>query len=154
MGLLDGILNAALGGSPGGKTAPAGEPATMAATPAGAALTQILGNLLQQQGGVAGLAKSFDQAGLGHLVSSWIGTGANLPVSADQIIQVLGSEQIGQIAQQLGVDHQQVGGLLAQVLPRVIDHLTPQGRVPAAPAVSSDLLGAALAGLQGRLTGH
>jgi len=120
MGLLDGILASALGG--------AGGPAN-ASNP----LIQIAGALLNnnsQVGGLGGLAQQFEQAGLGHVIQSWIGSGANLPISGDQLTRVLGSPQIQQMAQQLGLNPQQVSGALAQVLPHIVDHLTPNGQIP------------------------
>ena len=82
-------------------------------------------------GGLGGLAARFEQAGLGPLIASWIGSGQNLPISADQLHNVLGSDTIAQIAQQLGLGHGDAAGQLAQMLPQVVDRLTPQGRMPA-----------------------
>ncbi len=99
------------------------------------------------QGGLQGLVEQFSQAGLGNLVQSWIGTGANLPISADQLQQALGSSQIGALAQQLGTSPGEVSGQLAQVLPGLIDKLTPDGQLPQGGI--QDALGA-LGGLFGR----
>jgi uncharacterized protein YidB (DUF937 family) len=90
----------------------------------------VLEMLSSRQGGIAGLAESFVQNGLGHVVSSWIGTGANLPVSADQLQQVLGSEQIQSFAQKAGISPEAAGSQLANLLPGVVDKLTPGGEVP------------------------
>jgi uncharacterized protein YidB (DUF937 family) len=75
--------------------------------------------------------EKFNQAGMGDQMSSWVGKGENLPISADQLSSVLGSGAIGDIASKLGVDQGQAGGLLAQVLPGIIDQLTPNGQAPA-----------------------
>jgi uncharacterized protein YidB (DUF937 family) len=139
MGFLDSALNSILssGGAGGG-------------TPQ---FAQLLEGLIQQHGGLGGLVQQLSQGGLGQQVQSWIATGANQAITGSQITQALGSGKITQIAQQLGVDPQQAGGLLAQVLPHVIDHLTPNGQLPAGAAQtpSSGLLGAALSALSTRL---
>ena len=141
MGLLDGILSAALGGS----SAPAASGINSDV------LMRIAGQLLQQNGGIGGLVEAFTKGGLGQAASSWVSTGSNHPVSADQVTQVLGSGQIGQIASQLGLDHGQAGGILAQFLPQLVDHLTPQGAVPADHSVQGDLMTAALGMLKSKL---
>ena len=92
-------------------------------------LTGLLGND-GSHGGLGGLMDKFQQAGLGHLMSSWVGSGQNLPVSADQLNQVLGSDAVAGIASKLGIDPQQAAGQLSQLLPGLIDHLTPQGQAP------------------------
>lgn len=141
MGLLDGILGAALGGSN-----------TPQASGINAdSLIRIAGQLLQQHGGVGGLVDAFTKGGLGQAAASWVSTGQNQPVSASQVSQILGSGQIGQIASQLGIDHGQAGSILAQLLPQVIDHLTPNGQMPAASGSQGDLLSAALGMLKSKL---
>ena len=67
---------------------------------------------------------------LNQVVKSWIGNGQNLPVTGEQIQQVLGNEQVAAIARQLGVDPSQASAQLAQVLPGLVDKLTPNGQVP------------------------
>ncbi len=88
-------------------------------------------DLLQQHGGIAGLAQVFQQKGLGSMMSSWIGTGPNPPITADQLSSVLGSGQLGALAQKFGIPPQAAAGALAAVLPTLIDKLTPQGQIPA-----------------------
>lgn len=97
--------------------------------------------------GLAGLLGQFQQAGLGHVADSWIGNGQNLPVSGDQLTQILGSGQIGQIAQQLGLSHEQTSGQLADLLPGLIDKLTPHGQTPQAGLGSPDAMMSMLQGL-------
>jgi len=111
---------------------------------------QVAMNLIQQNGGVPGLIAKFEQSGMGQQAASWVSTGANQALSADQLKQVLGSGAIGQIASQLGMDHGQVAGGLAQILPQLIDQMTPNGQVPANHA---DLLSQGLAMLAGRGAG-
>jgi len=139
MGLLDQLAGNVLSGMLGG-TQPQGQ----------SPLLQVAMNLIQQNGGLPGILAKFQQAGLGQHADSWISTGANLPISADQLKQVLGSGAIGQIAGQLGLDHAQVSGGLAQMLPQLINQLTPNGQVPANHA---DLLSEGLALLSGRGAG-
>jgi uncharacterized protein YidB (DUF937 family) len=118
MGLLDNVIGA-LGQGPAGGTQ--GD------------LLGALGGLLSQSGGIGGLAglvDKFHQGGLGEIVNSWVGTGQNLPVSAEQITQVLGSGTIGQLAQQLGLGHGDVAAQLSQILPHLVDKLTPGGQLP------------------------
>jgi len=84
----------------------------------------------QQTGGLQGLVQSFTQKGLGHIVSSWVSTGPNLPVSGDQIQSTLGSEAISSLAQRAGVAPNMASSLLAQLLPAIVNHLTPEGKIP------------------------
>lgn len=81
-------------------------------------------------GGLGGLIQAFRQGGLGEVVDSWISTGKNLPVSGDQLTSVLGSDFIGSIAKQLGVGQQEASGNLANLLPGLVDQLTPDGKLP------------------------
>ena len=92
-------------------------------------------------GGLGGIVEAFQKKGLGDMVASWISTGPNPPVSAAQVTDVLGSDVIGQFAAKAGVPHAEAGGLLASLLPTVIDHLTPNGTVPESNALESSLGG-------------
>jgi uncharacterized protein YidB (DUF937 family) len=76
------------------------------------------------------LVQSFQQGGLGDIVNSWVSTGQNLPVSAEQLQSVLGGGRLQDIAAQLGVSPEQAAGSLADLLPQVVDKLTPNGRIP------------------------
>jgi uncharacterized protein YidB (DUF937 family) len=82
-----------------------------------------------QQGGLAELVQRFQSAGLGQQAASWVGTGENLPVSGDQVSQALGGDAIAGLAQKLGMDQGQVSGGLADLLPQVVDKLTPNGAI-------------------------
>jgi len=112
MGLLDDIANKAAGDS---------------ANPLASHLMEMIHS---QPGGLSGLLQNFHDKGLGELVTSWVGTGQNLPISADQIEYVLGSEQVQQLAAKLGIRSGVVSSQLAQLLPTVVDKLTPNGEVP------------------------
>ncbi len=151
MGLLDQLAGQVLGSLAGGDGQQQGGGTGQAL------LLQLAMSLLQGQGGVAaqggqldlggilgGLVARFSEAGLAEQASSWVGTGQNLPVSAEQIGQALGNSALGDMAAQLGMPSEQVAGHLANLLPQVIDGLTPGGQLPAAGGAD---LGDALAGL-------
>ena len=104
----------------------------------GSALDVIQG-LIQDHGSLGGVLDKLRQAGLGAQVDSWIGTGANLPVSAQSILAALGQGQVAQVAQRLGIDPQQAAAHIADFLPKAVDHLTPDGRMPAQETIASVL---------------
>ena len=131
MGLLDELLGGVMGGMTGG--AGRAQPQNP--------LLQIALELLQQNGGLEGILGRFQQAGYADQAQSWISTGENRPISADDLQQVLGQGQLGQIAQQLGLGRREAADGLASMLPQVIDRMTPQGQV--APG-SDDLVARAL----------
>jgi len=135
MGMFDELAKGAISGLGGGQSSGL----------AGAVL-QMLQN---QPGGIAGLMQNFQQNGLGNLLQSWIGTGQNLPISADQIKQVLGHEQVAHIADQAGISHEEASNGLAALLPQIVDHLTPNGQVPQ----SGDLMSQGMELLKGKLFG-
>ena len=81
-------------------------------------------------GGLGDLIGRFTQGGMGDVIGSWIGHGQNAPVSGSQVTDVLGSDAIGKIAAQLGITHAEAADQVSQVLPQVVDQLTPQGQVP------------------------
>ena len=83
-----------------------------------------------QAGGLGGLAEKFNQAGLGDVLGSWIGTGPNAPITGDQLGSVLGGDLMNQLATRLGMSEADAAGQLAQGLPDLIDRLTPQGEAP------------------------
>jgi uncharacterized protein YidB (DUF937 family) len=81
-------------------------------------------------GGLLGLVNTLRQFGLDDVVSSWISTGKNKPISSEQVQDALGEGQINQMAQDMGVSHQEVSTGLAGLLPQLIDKLTPDGKLP------------------------
>lgn len=96
-------------------------------------LMQAVISLLGQNssvGGLGGLVHAFQKNGLGDIVNSWVGTGKNLPISAEQIQQGLGGDLLKQLAAQAGVSSEAAGGQLANLLPGLIDKLTPEGKLP------------------------
>ena len=115
MGLLDSILAAA-----SGKTGATGE-----ANP----LMGIISGLLAQSGGLQGLANKFSQSGQGNAFQSWVGMGENEAVSSGQIQNALGSEQVNAMASRMGVDPAMASNFLAEYLPKIVDKLTPAGKI-------------------------
>jgi uncharacterized protein YidB (DUF937 family) len=115
MGLLDSILSAVSGR---GDTASEGNQ-----------LLGTLSGLLAQSGGLQGLASKFSQSGQGDAFSSWVGMGENQPVSSNQIQEALGPDQIRAIATKMGVDPNLASQFLAEYLPKIVDKLTPTGKV-------------------------
>lgn len=139
MGLLDTVLGvlksaAANNAAPGADTANTD--------------SDLLGSLIglitdPQSGGLNGLVEKISTGGLGEQVASWVSTGQNLPVTAEQIQAVLGSSFVQGLAQKAGINTNDVAGTLATLLPQVIDKLTPEGQVPG----DNSLLELGLAGL-------
>ncbi|MDR5834132.1 YidB family protein [Caballeronia sp. LZ034LL] len=147
MSLLD-ILASSLGNSaqPNGQPGQPGQPGqTGQATLIAAALEFVN----SQPGGIMGLIQRFHEHGAGDIVQSWIGTGENQPISPDTLTNVLGHDNVGALAQKAGVSGDQLSGMLAAVLPHVVDRATPNGEVP--PEGKLDLTGVlgSLGGLAG-----
>jgi uncharacterized protein YidB (DUF937 family) len=140
MGMLDGLLGSVMNGMMGGGQAAPGTQGTQ-----GSQMIQMALQVLQQNGGINGLLAKLQQGGMGQQAQSWIGTGQNMPISADALSQIFGQGQLGQIAQQLGMTHDQAASGLAQTLPNVVDQMTPNGEIP---AEHNDLVAQALAILQ------
>lgn len=120
MGLFDSIAGQVAGALGGG--APGQQGGLLEA------VTGLINN--PQTGGLQGLIQSFEQKGLGNVISSWVGTGQNLPISAEQLQSVLGNAQVQAMAQKLGLSPEAITSHLAQVLPQVVDKVTPDGTVP------------------------
>lgn len=119
MGLLDEFVGKASSMLGGGE----GEPSGLVG-----GVMEMLAN--KETGGLGGLVQSFQEKGLGGVVSSWIGTGENLPVSAEQIQQVLGSDMVQNLATKAGIAPEELSGKLAEFLPGIIDKMTPDGTIP------------------------
>lgn len=127
MGLFDSVAGAILGklGGEGGNP-----------------MLQIAMNLLNENGGLAGVLDKFRENGLATEAASWVSKGENLPISAEQMTQVLGSGAIADMAAKFGISSEDISSKLAEYLPGVVDKLTPDGEVP------SDM-----SGILGQLTG-
>ncbi|MGD0846607.1 YidB family protein [Bradyrhizobium sp.] len=91
-------------------------------------LSEVLGN--GNQGGLTAVVAKLQQAGLGDQVKSWIGNGQNLPITADQLHQVLGSDTVKQLAAKYNIPVDQISELLAKELPAAVDHASPDGKLP------------------------
>ncbi len=151
MGLLDSVLSAvtqnAQGSNGGGLGALIGQ---LGNNPQ---LIQVATSLLGNDGGVGGLEgliAKFQQAGLGDVVASWVGTGHNQAISGDQLGQVLGNDTLSGLARQLGVNPGDLAGQLSSVLPGLVDQLTPNGHAPAGGLGSAGDLMGSLGSLLGR----
>jgi uncharacterized protein YidB (DUF937 family) len=141
MGILDSLasaLNSSAGSAPG------------TSATSSAVMSEVLAMLQNHSGGAAtglgSLMQAFESGGLGHLFQSWVGSGQNLPVSASQIQNVLGSSGLLEtIAQRTGLQPADVAQHLSTLLPQLVDHLTPNGQLHPGDA------GSALEGLAQRL---
>jgi uncharacterized protein YidB (DUF937 family) len=144
MGILDDLLGNVLGSvlGPGGAAQQQQEQQSP--------LLQMALRLLQQNGGIGGIVDKLRQAGYGAQADSWVSTGKNEPISPDALQEVLGREEMGDIASQLGMSDREAAGGLASVLPQLIDQMTPQGEVP---RDQNDIVAQALALLQKTRTG-
>lgn len=124
MGLLDSITSQVLGGGSVQSNLLNG-------------VMGLLGN--QQTGGIAGLVQQFAGKGLGDIVNSWVSTGKNLPITPEQIKQGLGSDAVSQLAAKAGLTPDQVTSHLSELLPNVVDKLTPNGQIPQGDIMSKGM---------------
>ncbi len=113
MGLVDDVMGA-LGGKGGGSSQIMG----------------ALGGLVESAGGMQGIMSKLEASGLGDKVQSWVGTGANQQISAAEVEQALGAEEVQKAAAQAGVSEGEAAGGIAELLPQVIDKLSPDGKLP------------------------
>ena len=92
---------------------------------------QLIQVLLQSQGGIEGIIKRFQESGLEGILKSWISTDEkNQPISANQVVEVVGQENMSQAAQKVGVSELDASNVLAEYLPKMVDMLTPNGQLP------------------------
>jgi uncharacterized protein YidB (DUF937 family) len=105
-------------------------------------LLESIGGLLNhpQIGGISGLSQLFNKQGLGHIVSGWISTGPNPPISAAQLQQVLGPQRVAEVAKKLGIDQSEASDKLAAALPLAVDQLTPNGTLPAEGSMNTQAI--------------
>lgn len=128
MGLLDQI-----GGAVGGVMGQGGQGG------ANAVLLQQLVAMLSKPGALGNLASAFQGAGLGNVLQSWLGNGQNLPISGDQVRQVLGSGTVADMAKSAGIGEADASNALAGLLPQVMDKLSPDGNLPSQGNLSGAL---------------
>jgi len=119
-GGLGGLLGSVLGG--GGQR-------SSGAMAGGGILAAVMG-MLQQQGGLTAVLGKLQSSGLSAHTASWVSTSANMTVSGDQLHQALGADALGDLAAKLGISTHQAGGVLSQVLPELVNHVTPNGNLP------------------------
>jgi uncharacterized protein YidB (DUF937 family) len=141
-------------GQPGAAPAQVPPPApgggSMAGAPGGGGLGDVLkgglGGLLGGaaagsviSGGLGDLMKQLQQGGHGEAANSWVGTGTNKAISPGDLASALGADQINSLASQTGMSQDDLLNSLSQYLPKVVDHLTPDGRLPTDEEVSGRL---------------
>lgn len=97
-----------------------------------AVLPVVLGEVLGTgaHGGLNAIVAKLQQSGFGEQVKSWIGSGQNLPITADQLKQVLGSDTVKQLAARFNIPVDQITEILAQQLPSAVDRASPDGKLP------------------------
>jgi uncharacterized protein YidB (DUF937 family) len=96
----------------------------------GAGMVSVVNGVLEKHGGLQGVVSEFERNGLGPTVRSWVGTGPNEPISADQVHQVLGPDLLQQLSAKSGLSVQELAQKLSQILPQAVDHMTPNGELP------------------------
>jgi len=141
MGLLDGLLGNVLGGALGGNRTQSQAQDPLSSIlggltggrggGTGTILLQLALSMLQQQGGLGNVLGKFREAGMGAQADSWVSTGQNVNISPNQLEQVFGSGALNDIASKLGMSQEQAGSAMSQVMPELINQLTPQGQVTA-----------------------
>jgi uncharacterized protein YidB (DUF937 family) len=141
MGLLDGLLGNVLGGALGGNRTQSQAQDPLSSIIGGLTggrgggtgniLLQLALSMLQQQGGLGNVLGKFREAGMGSQADSWVSTGQNVNISPNQLEQVFGSGALNDIASKLGMSQEQAGSAMSQVMPELINQLTPQGQVTA-----------------------
>jgi uncharacterized protein YidB (DUF937 family) len=119
MGILDSLEN-----SPGIR----GALGQLGAAVLPVVLSEVLGK--DGQGGLSTIVAKLEQAGFGAQAKSWIGNGQNLPITAEQLQAVLGSDTIKQLAARFHVPIDQLSKVLAEQLPLAVDHASPDGKLP------------------------
>lgn len=114
---------------------------------------QLIQALLQSQGGIEGIIKRFQESGLEGILKSWISTDEeNQPISANQVVEVVGQENMSQAAEKVGVSELDASNLLAEYLPKMVDMLTPNGQLPDLNNLNvNDLMVQAAKGMLGKL---
>ncbi|HEY1910675.1 MAG TPA: YidB family protein [Vicinamibacterales bacterium] len=105
MGMFDGVLGGLVGGG----------------------MAAAVSHLIDEQGGVSAIVTKLEQGGLAETVKSWVGTGTNNPVSADQLHQALGPDLMQQLSAKTGISSDVLAQKLSELLPQVVDKLTPGG---------------------------
>lgn len=95
----------------------------------GTEMSTVVSGLIAQHGGVQGLVSQFEKNGRGSTIQSWVGDGPNLAISPDQLHQVLGPSGLSALAAKAGISQPDLAAKLANLLPRVVDAMAPNGKV-------------------------
>src|SRR6478735_3854057 len=96
----------------------------------GAGMVSVVSGIIEKHGGIQGIVSEFEKNGLGPTVKSWVGTGPNQPISPDQVHKALGPDLMRQLSEKSGLSVEDLAQKLSQVLPEVVDKLTPDGTIP------------------------
>ncbi|HET7888367.1 MAG TPA: YidB family protein [Bradyrhizobium sp.] len=99
----------------------------------GAVLPVVLSEVLGSnngQGGLSTIVAKLQQAGFGDQVKSWLGNGQNLPITAEQLQEVLGSDAVRQLAAKYNIPVDQITQILAHQIPNAVDKASPDGKLP------------------------
>ena len=107
MGLLDGLIGGAVG----------------------AGMVTVVNGLIEKHGGVKGIVDQFEKQGFGPTVQSWVGTGENQQITPAGVHQALGADTVQQLAAKLGISSDEMAAKLAEILPKAVDKLTPDGTI-------------------------
>ena len=163
MGLFDSIAGNLLGSTLGGQNSGAlGTIFSQLMSGQHGDIGSMLSGMMNQAGGLPGLMQKAQELGIGDIVSSWVGTGQNAPISNDHVTSLLGSDTIQAVAGKFGVEASQITPLIASLLPRLVDKLTPDGVVDPEKhqgealndSVNGMLQGGGLSGILGSLLGR
>lgn len=123
--VLGGLLGGGQGGGSGAGTGAGGiDLGALAAT-----LAPLLGQLLKG-GGLSKLVQSAQASGLSAQADSWVGTGENAPVTGSEVRSIVGDDTVRQVAREAGISEDEAAEVLAQVVPQVVNGLTPDGQLP------------------------
>jgi uncharacterized protein YidB (DUF937 family) len=96
----------------------------------GGVVGALVTDVVRRNGGVQGVVNQFESKGFGPTVRSWVGTGANEPIAAEHVRQVLGTDLLQQMSTKTGMPVDELTQKLAQILPQAIDEMTPGGVIP------------------------
>jgi uncharacterized protein YidB (DUF937 family) len=108
-------------------------------------LMPVVGGLLAG-GGLQKIMSGLEHQGAGAQASSWVAKGENQPVSGQQMKEAVGADQVANVAEKLGVSHDQAADVLAKVIPHVVDKASPDGAMPSQEAVDATVGGLAQGG--------
>jgi uncharacterized protein YidB (DUF937 family) len=135
-GGLGDLLGGLFGGGGGASRGGGGSGMATAA----AVLAPIVAGFLKS-GGLEKLLSGFRQAGMQKEADSWVSTGRNEPISAEQVEKAVEPGKIDEVASELGVSHDEAAAVLAEVIPGVVDAVTPQGQVPSTEELAAKIGG-------------